>query len=50
MGKIEKGLKKRKPAASPDKLVKTGKKGSVELTEEEMKKISGGGGHAKWIA
>ncbi|HXP78095.1 MAG TPA: bacteriocin [Stellaceae bacterium] len=48
MSKIEKGGKKSKPASSPDKLVKTGKKGGVELSEDEMKKISGGG-HQKWI-
>ena len=34
--------KRGKPASSPDKLVKTGKKGGVELTEGELEKASGG--------
>jgi hypothetical protein len=29
--------------ASPDKLTKTGKKGEVELTEDDLKAVSGGG-------
>lgn len=31
---------KRKP--SPDALLKTGKKGEIELTEKDLKKVSGG--------
>jgi bacteriocin-like protein len=34
---------------TPDELVKGGKKGKVELTEDELKKISGGAGHEKWL-
>jgi hypothetical protein len=40
--KSDKPSKPRKPAASPDELVKVGKKGSIELTEQELKKASGG--------
>ncbi|HXP78094.1 MAG TPA: bacteriocin [Stellaceae bacterium] len=49
MSKIEKGGKKSKPVPSPDKLVKAGKKGGAELTEDEMKKISGGQKLSGWI-
>lgn len=35
--------KAREPASSPERLTETGKKGSVELTERELKKVSGGG-------
>jgi len=31
-----------KPTSSLDDLVKSGKKGSTELTEDELKKVSGG--------
>jgi bacteriocin-like protein len=40
-------------SSKPDELVKGGKKGKVELTEDELKKISGGhvtsAGMEKWI-
>jgi len=43
--------------SSADDLTKTTKKGEVELTEEELKRVSGGipgesttGGHEKWIS
>lgn len=42
MAKSDKSTKKGKPISSPDELVKTGKEGKVELTEEELSKISGG--------
>jgi len=42
--------------SSADDLTKTSEKGDVELTEEELKRVSGGikgemtsGGHEKWI-
>ncbi len=43
--------KKGKPALSPDKLVKPGKKSTakVELSEDELTEISGGGGTTTWI-
>jgi len=31
-----------KPKASADKLIKPTKKGDIELTEEDLKKVSGG--------
>ena len=31
-----------KPISSPDELVKTGKTGDVELTENDLKAVSGG--------
>jgi hypothetical protein len=34
--------KKGKPISSPDELVKPGKEGDVELTADELKKVSGG--------
>jgi hypothetical protein len=34
--------KKNHKTAGPDKLAKTKKKGSVQLTEEDMRKVSGG--------
>jgi bacteriocin-like protein len=49
MAKSDKPSKPGKPGSSPDKLVKTGKKASIELTEDELKKVSGGGGHIKWL-
>jgi len=33
---------KRKPASSPDSLTKTGTAAKVELTEDELRKVSGG--------
>jgi hypothetical protein len=42
MTKAQKSRKSKK-SSSPDKLVKTGKKGEVELTEDELKRVSGGG-------
>ena len=43
MAKSNKSSKSGKPTSSPDKLVKTGKKNSdVELTEQDLDKISGG--------
>jgi bacteriocin-like protein len=42
MAKSDKPSKPGKPGSSPDKLVKTGKKVSIELTEDELKKVSGG--------
>jgi hypothetical protein len=33
-----------KATSSPDKLVKTGEKGSVELSADELEKVSGGSG------
>jgi hypothetical protein len=43
MAKTGKSTKKGKPTiSSPDELVKTGKKESVELTEEELNKATGG--------
>jgi hypothetical protein len=39
--KSDKPSKRSKPI-SPNKLTKTGKKGRAELTEEELKKASGG--------
>jgi bacteriocin-like protein len=42
MAKAGKSTKKGKPIASPDDLLKTSKEGSVELTEDELKKVSGG--------
>ena len=33
--------KEDKPIPSPDDLLKAGKEGSVELTEDELKKVSG---------
>jgi bacteriocin-like protein len=38
---ISKTTGKKKPA-SPDTLVKTDKTGKVELSEDELKKVSGG--------
>jgi hypothetical protein len=31
-----------KPIPSPDKVVETGKKASVEMTEDQLKKVAGG--------
>jgi hypothetical protein len=31
-------------STSPDKLAKPGQKGSIELNDDEMKRVSGGGG------
>jgi bacteriocin-like protein len=42
MKKVEQNEKKTKPAASPDSLVRAGKKGGAELTEDELKKVAGG--------
>jgi bacteriocin-like protein len=39
MAKTEKS---RKPKASPDALIKPTKKGEIELTEDELDKVSGG--------
>jgi bacteriocin-like protein len=39
-------------SSKPDELVKGGKKGKVELTEDELKEISGGqvtAVHDKWV-
>jgi len=43
MDKISTGGKKSQPISAPDTLTKTSKKGSVELTEDELDKASGGG-------
>ena len=43
MDKISTGGKKSQPISAPDTLTKTSKKGSVELTEDELGKASGGG-------
>jgi bacteriocin-like protein len=42
MAKTTKSPKKCKPGSSPDKLLKTGKDGKIELTEDELNKVSGG--------
>ena len=43
MQKNDKPSRARKPnTAAPDKLVKDGKKAGVELTEQDLDKISGG--------
>ena len=42
MKKVEQSGKKARPAASPDSLVRAGKKGGAELTEDELKKVAGG--------
>jgi len=42
MAKTDKSTKKGKSISTPDELVKVGKEGKVELTEEELKKVSGG--------
>lgn len=42
MAKIDKTKKGKSTTASPDKLVKAGKEGKVELVEDELKKVSGG--------
>jgi bacteriocin-like protein len=42
MSNAEKREAKEKPVSSPDKLVKAGKKGGAELTEDELKKVAGG--------
>jgi len=42
MANSKEAAKKGKSTSSPDELVKTGKKGSVELTEDELRKVSGG--------
>lgn len=34
--------KKAKKTSSPDKLAKSGRKGKVELSEDDLKKVSGG--------
>jgi hypothetical protein len=34
---------KKKPVASPDSLTKTSKKRDIELTEAELKRVTGGG-------
>jgi hypothetical protein len=39
---MAKGSKPDKPQASTDKLIKPTRKGDVELTEEELKGVSGG--------
>jgi bacteriocin-like protein len=48
--KTKKGPGK-KPAGSPDDLIKGRKGKTAELSEEELKKVSGGTalGHEKWI-
>ena len=43
MDKISTGGKKSQPISAPDTLTKTSKKGSVELTEDELDKASGDG-------
>jgi len=43
MAKTDKSPKKGKPTtASPDKLLKTDKEDRIELSEEELEKVSGG--------
>jgi len=42
MAKTDKSTKKDKSSASSDKLANTGKEGKIELTEDELKKVSGG--------
>ena len=37
------GAPKAQPGATPDDLTKTAKKGDIELTEEELKRTTGGG-------
>lgn len=53
MPKTEKGAKPGKGAASPDELTKKGAKGSIELSEEELKRVSGGAAikinELKWV-
>jgi bacteriocin-like protein len=44
MAKTTKSPKKGKPTSSPDKLLKTGKDGKIELTEDELNKVAGGYG------
>lgn len=39
---------KKDPQISPDDLTKTTKKGDVELSEEELKRVSGGAIYQKW--
>jgi hypothetical protein len=39
---MAKSGKTQKPKASTDKLIKPSKKGDIELTEEELKDVSGG--------
>jgi len=54
MDKKSTGGKKGQPISTPDSLIKTSKKGSVELTEDELDKASGGTkidpllGNSKW--
>jgi hypothetical protein len=42
MEKTDKSSRRDKPSSSPDKLVETTRKTDVELTEEDLGKISGG--------
>ena len=42
MEKSDKSSKRDKPSSPPDKLVETTKKTDVELTEQDLDKISGG--------
>jgi hypothetical protein len=42
MDKTDKSSKRDKPASSPDTLAETTKKTDVELTEQDLDKISGG--------
>jgi len=44
MNKSVKGTKKGKSTATPNKLTKPKGKGQVELSEDELKRVSGGGG------
>ena len=38
-----------KPKVKPaDKLIKTSKKADIELTEEELERVSGGGTAVEW--
>jgi len=51
MSKSDRGAKKGKPTISPSKLAKTNIKGKAELSEEDLKRVSGGGNAkvAGWI-
>jgi len=42
MKKSDKSSTSSKPISAPDKLVETGTKSGVELSEQELDKISGG--------
>jgi hypothetical protein len=42
MGKSDKPGKSGRPASTRGKPVKTGRKGSAELSEDDLKRVSGG--------